>query len=139
LVERIRNGKEDNEKYDEKIHYDDRECYVFYTPVKYTEWTIVTVVPWQAIDMLGILNGIVLLLIIAVCMMLIVLVCNYYLKHETRPLQNLIKATDDIAKGHFDTPMPDIKHNDEMRQLCDSFEKMQYAFSTFIDNLKNKT
>ena len=138
LVERIRKGYEDHEKHDEKIHYDGRECYVFYTPVKYTEWTIVTVVPWQAIDMLGIINGFVLLLIIAACMMLIVLVCNYYLKRETRPLQNLIKATDDIAKGHFDTPMPDIKHNDEMRQLCDSFEKMQYAFTKYIDNLKSK-
>ena len=44
-----------------KYLYDGQESYLFYTPVKYTEWIIVTVVPCEAIRLWGLVNGLVLL------------------------------------------------------------------------------
>jgi nitrogen fixation/metabolism regulation signal transduction histidine kinase len=43
------------------------------------------------------------------------------------PIKQLILSVDAMSKGKFDTPMPEVKHNDEICQLRDSIEQMQYA------------
>jgi HAMP domain-containing protein len=49
-------------------------------------------------------------------------------------LKQLTKVANDIASGKFDTPMPEMKHNDEICQLRDSIEEMQYRLSNHADN-----
>ena len=61
LMEKIRAGIMSDKESEVKYLYDGQESYLFYTPVKYTEWIIVTVVPCEAIRLWGLVNGLVLL------------------------------------------------------------------------------
>ena len=105
---------------------------MFYTPVKYTDWMMITVVPWQSIDTLGMANGLLLLIFFVVVMLVIVVICYYCMKRVTGPLSQLAKAANDIADRKFDTPLPEVKYDDEIRQLCDSFEHIQESLPNFI-------
>jgi HAMP domain-containing protein len=49
-------------------------------------------------------------------------------------LKQLTKVADNIAKGKFDTPMPEMDHSDEISLLRDAIEKMQYRLSNHADN-----
>lgn len=106
------------------------ECYLFYTPVKYTKWLLVSVVPCQPIDMLGYVNAGKRLVIILPAMLLLLLVAYFYMKIAFEPLKLLTNLTDNISKGRFDTPVPDLKHNDEISQLRNSIGEMQFTLST---------
>lgn len=133
--------KRDNDSEEEKgirCLFDGQECYVFFTPVKYTNWTMVTVVPWQSIDTVGILNGSMLLLLICIVIIVAVGVCYYLVRNETMPLKQLVQVSNDIAKRQFNTPVPENKHNDEIGQLCDSMENMQYTLSQYVNEKKEK-
>ena len=50
-------------------------------------------------------------------------ICRTTIRRCTRPLQTLTESADEVAKGNFNAPLPDIKHNDEIRLLRDSFRK----------------
>ena len=130
-------GTSDNES-SEKYIYDGSECYVFYTPVKYTDWKIVTVVPCRSIDLLAITNGAVLLALIVLAMLIIVIVCRYYLKRESELMQALVVSANDLAKGKFNSPLPDVNHNDEIRQLRDSLDNLQFSLSNYVNDMKKK-
>lgn len=120
----------------EKCLFDGQRSYVFYTPVKYTDWTMVTIVPSRSIDTLGILNGIVLLLIVALLMAVTVAVFYYTMNYVAVQLQQITKATNDMAKGIYDTSMPEIKHDDEIHRLCNSLVDMQYSLSCYANEKK---
>lgn len=113
------------------------ECYVFYTPVKYTKWLLVSVVPCRPIDILGYLNAGTTLFIVLLALLLLVLVGYYYLKNAMEPIKQLTRLTDDITKGTFDTPVPVLKYNDEISQLRDSIEEMQFTLSNTVGVDKN--
>jgi methyl-accepting chemotaxis protein len=125
----MKNGEMSSEESDETFLFDGQKSYVFFTPVKYTDWVIITIVPTQHIEMLGYFVGLALLAIIALAMLIIVMVGYYYVKNGIEPLKGLAMMADGIAKGRFDAPMPDIKHDDELAYLRDSLEKMQYTLS----------
>lgn len=129
MLQKMKEGKDSEQESAEVFLYDDQKCYVFYTPVKYTRWTIVTVVPWKSIDILGIINGVMLLLILIIAMLIIVAVTHFYIKRETESLKKLVALTDDMAKGKYDSPMPDIETEDEVGLLRDSLENLQYSLS----------
>lgn len=44
-----------------------------------------------------------------------------------------------IAKGNFNTKLPDIQTDDEIRQLRDSFDYMQGSLTQYIQDLKSTT
>jgi sigma-B regulation protein RsbU (phosphoserine phosphatase) len=138
LIANMTNGKMNENKSLEKFVVDDQECYVFYVPVKYTNWVMVTVVPCHAIDIVGYINGCVLILVLLIIMLAIVLVCYFYVRSGMEPMKNLTLAVDDIAKGKYDTPMPELKHNDEINGLSESIEKMQFGISNIVDAAKSK-
>lgn len=138
LINRMKNGIESEDRGQEKFLVDGEECYLFYNPIKYTQWVIVTVVPCRAVDILSQLNAATLLFIFLLAMLLIVVVGYYYIKNGIYPLKQLTKVADDITKGKFDTPVPEMKHNDEIRQLRDSIEKMQYRISNNADHGRNQ-
>lgn len=134
LIERMRNGIASEDRGQEKYTVDGKECYLFYNPIKYTQWVLVTVVPCRSVDILSQLNAAGLLFIFLLAMLLIIFVGYYYIKNGIYPLKHLTKVANDIAKGKFDTTMPEMKHNDEISQLRDSIEEMQYRISNHADN-----
>ena len=133
VINKILNGIEDN-KNPERFLVDGKECYLFYKPVKYTQWILVPVVPCKAIDTLCYLNGITVLLIVLLPLLLLVIVSYFYMRNAVKPLKELVKVADDIVDGKLDTHMPDIKHNDEICQLRDAMEEIQGILSHYTDH-----
>ena len=71
--------------------------------------------------------------------MLTWLVCRFSIKKTTRPLKQLASSANEVAKGNFAAALPDIKHNDEIRLLRDSFEDMEQSLQQYVDELKETT
>lgn len=65
--------------------------------------------------------------------------CRFTIRKSTLPLQDLSKSVDEVAKGNFNAPLPVIPHNDEIRQLRDSFSNMQQSLRQYINDLKATT
>lgn len=139
LVGNIKDGKESIDETDELFLIDGKKYYVFYAPVKFSGWTLVTVVRRLSIDLSGIFMGLVLLCFMAVAMVTIVIVCFFAIRRAAKPLHTLASSADEVAKGHFDTPLPQVKYNDEIRLLRDSFDNMQHSLVKYIDNLRETT
>ena len=113
--------------------------YVFYQPVEDTSWSIALAVPRIMVDSLAIGSGVVMLVFIALALLVAHLVGRFVIRRATKPLNQLASSADEVAKGNFNAPLPQIKHKDEIRQLRDSFEGMQSSLKTYIDELKDTT
>lgn len=137
LIDKLQRGIIDEQQKNERYLFDGQKCYVFYTPVKYTNWVIVTVVPWQSIDMLGVINGSILLVFIIIVILLVIAITHYYVRRETQPLHQLIKVADDITQRKLSTPVPELKHNDELRKLATAFENMKETIACYIKEKKS--
>ena len=58
------------------------------------------------------------------------------MKNGIYPLKQLTKVANDIACGKLDTPLPEMEHGDEISQLRDSIEEIQYRLSSNADNVR---
>lgn len=136
LAKKFKAGTESDGKTPERFIFNGEECFLFYTPVKYTQWILVTAVPCHDIDMMGYLNVAVVLLLVLLAMLVVWMVGNYYVRNWTEPVKSLIKLADGMAEGRYDTPVPELKYNDEICQLRDSMEKMQFTLSNYADEVE---
>ena len=58
---------------------------------------------------------------------------------QISPLSHFANSAHEVANGNFDTVLPDISTEDEMKDLHDSFEHMQQDLKEYIKNLRNTT
>lgn len=58
------------------------------------------------------------------------------IRRMTRPITELSVSALNMAKGNFKALLPEIKSQDEMRRLHDSFLYMQNSITDYIDQLK---
>lgn len=119
--------------------FDGYGAYLFFEPVEGTNWSIGMAVPRLFIDGLGVFIGTVMVILIALALLVTRIVGRIIIKRATRPLGLLADSAGEVAKGNFNTPLPRIKHNDEIRLLRDSFEGMQHSLANYVDELKNTT
>ncbi len=56
-----------------------------------------------------------------------------------RPLRQLATASSAIARGEFDTPLPNIRSQDEVGVLTDDFRRMVASLKTYIRDLTETT
>ncbi len=119
--------------------FDGRLSYVFYTPIEHTSWSLGLSTPKLSISIVGYIVGFMLLLLIAIGMLVVYLVCRVTIRRVTSPLKQLAASAGEVAQGHFNTPLPVIKHNDEIGLLRNSFEDMQRSLVDYIDELKTTT
>jgi len=61
------------------------------------------------------------------------------IRRLTKPLVEFSESAINIAKGNFHTELPEIKHDDEIRRLRNSFDYMQHSLNSYIDNLQSTT
>ena len=113
--------------------------YVFYEPVKFTHWSIASVVPNIMIDLIAVGMAVIMLLLIALALLVTRIFGRIIIKRAVKPLKALVSSTNEVAKGNFSAPLPVIKHNDEICQLRDSFESMQHSLTHYVDELKSTT
>lgn len=58
---------------------------------------------------------------------------------QVKPLKKIAEAAEMVSKGYFDTPLPKIWGNTEIKQLRNSFELMQEHLVKYIADLKVST
>jgi len=85
------------------------------------------------------LMHVVLIAISLVSLAAIFFACRAVIKYMTRPVSELSKAVLDMAKGDLKAKLPEIKSEDEMRRLHDSFQTMQHSLLDYIEELKTTT
>ena len=119
--------------------FDGRDSYVFYTPIRYTDWSLALVVPEMGVDLIAYIVGGLLVFFILLALLVVWLVSRFSIRRAVKPLKQLATSANEVAKGNFDTPLPRLKHNDEIKLLRDSFEDMQQSLTTYIAELKDTT
>ena len=113
--------------------------YLFFEPIEGTNWSVGLVVPAVMIDGMAILVGVVLLFFIGLALLIVRLVGWLLIGRATKPLKHLATSAKEVARGNFSAPLPEIKHNDEIHLLRDSFEDMQHSLTKYIEELKDTT
>ena len=112
---------------------------VFYAPLEHTGWSAAVVVSKAIIAAPGVALGIMILVLQMLGLLVTVLFFRWSIRRITQPLHSLVRSTEEVAKGNFDTQLPEIRHNDEIHQLRDSFENMQKSLTAYVDELKEAT
>ena len=123
----------------DEVDVEGLNSYIFFTPVKGTAWSMGLVVPYLVIDTVAFIVAGLLVFFILLAVLLVWLVSWYGIRRATKPLKQLTTSADEVAKGNFDTVLPEVKHNDEIRLLRDSFEHMQHSLTQYMDELKETT
>ena len=113
--------------------------HIIYAPLERTGWSMAIVVPSALLFMPGIVVGMVILFVLLVGLLVVSLMCRHIIRKVTRPLTYLAQSAGEVAKGHFDTPLPSIRYNDEIGQLRDSFANMQLSLDQYIQQLTSAT
>ena len=121
------------------IVFDGRSSYMFYAPIKYTDWSLGLSVPALGINLIGAIVGGLLLFLIAIGLLVVFLVCHFTIRRITKPLKQLAASADEVAKGNFSTPLPTVKHNDEICLLRNSFDDMQHSLVKYVEEMKSTT
>ena len=112
---------------------------LFYEPVPNTSWSIALAVPSIVLNAMGYGIGISMLIFIFLSLLVVRFVGKFIIKRAVKPLGQLADSAREVAKGNFNAPLPQLKHNDEIRQLRDSFESMQHSLTAYVAELKDTT
>jgi len=121
----------------DKAH--DESTIVYYAPVPRVQWAVSFTMPESKIMEQPNLLWRSMLILLVVMLVLISIVLNLVVRAQIWPLKQLALATQEIAQGHFDKPLPRIHTRDEIRNMRDSFEEMQTSLSHYIDELQAST
>ena len=97
------------------------------------------VVPEDLIQRHGRMLNIIILAVMVIGLAAIYLFCRQQIRKVTSPLHRFARSAEEVAKGNFNAPLPDIRDDDEIRLLRDSFGNMQQSLSRYIDELKTTT
>ena len=138
-IKEMKEGVKSSDETSKPLMINRRDTYLFYAPVTGTDWILAVTVPKGAIDYFTLILSVFVVVMFFIVIFVTYLVCRLTIKRATKPLKRLAETADQVAQGQFDTPLPAIKHNDEIRQLRDSFENMQHSLTDYIEELKDTT
>lgn len=112
---------------------------VYYAPIGYTDWCLLIVVPGKA--MVRPLHILVVRMIFLTLLGLLFVwwVCRRNIRKATKPLTALAHSADEVAKGNFEAPLPELDYKDEICDLRDSFATMQHSLHNYIYDLQETT
>jgi sigma-B regulation protein RsbU (phosphoserine phosphatase) len=118
---------------------EDDKFFVFYSPVETTQWTVAIVCPRSELYMqVKALRA--MLIILGVIALLLMIVLNYNgIRKVVAPIEKFSDVAKKIAKGDFTAELPQIRSNDELRELHDSFGYLQQSLVQYMEELKTTT
>ena len=110
-----------------RVNLDDVLCHVTYMPVADSGWSLGLVCRDE--DVLADYNQLTIILIIFVVigMLAIAAITRRVVQRNIRPLNDLMKATKEVAEGNYDTEIPPTDHKDVIGKLQNAFRNMQLA------------
>ena len=77
--------------------------------------------------------------IVLISLFIVVVAVTVVTRRITKPLTALADASDNIAQGNLNTPLPHVRGNDELARLVASFSSMSRELKTYIANLEEVT
>ena len=128
-----------NDSNGEHFILDDEKVIVCSQEVKYTGWTIAFVLPELIIDIIGYSIAGFSVIFLVLGLLVVYFFGRRSIKKSVKPLQQLAMTADEVAKGNFNTALPEVNTHDEIHQLRDSFEQMQLSLAQYVDDLRNAT
>ena len=139
VIANMRKGEKSSEETAHVLMVNRRKTCLYYSPVTGTDWMLAVPVPKSLLDSFGVVTGIGIVIVILFVLVVTYLACYITIRRTTKPLKLLAATADSVAQGRFDTPLPHIKHRDEICQLRDSFENMQQSLTNYVEELKSTT
>jgi sigma-B regulation protein RsbU (phosphoserine phosphatase) len=124
---------------EETVLMDGRKYEVFFAPLSDSGWSMAIAVPLISLLMPALTFGSASLLLTLLGLLIVFLISRSAIKRFTRPLVQLADSATEVARGKFDTPLPVIQTEDEIRLLRDSFDNMQQSLSKYIVDLTEAT
>jgi sigma-B regulation protein RsbU (phosphoserine phosphatase) len=124
---------------DNDLAIEGTNSHVFYTPLKDLNWSMAMVVPSLYINIIGYVVGGFLLFFIFIALLVVFFVGRRAIRRAVKPVKLLAASANEVAQGHFDTPLPRVKRRDEICQLRDSFEQMQLSLKQYVKELQTTT
>ena len=124
---------------DQDLILDDMKAYVEYAPIEDSDWSIAWAIPQIIFDVIGYTVGGIFAFFVLIGLLVVFFTGRHSIKKATKSLKQLAASADEVAKGNFNTELPKLKSQDELHLLRDSFEKMQYSLTAYIDELKTTT
>ena len=125
---------------------DGEDYYVFYKPFERAEvmgramsklgWSAGIVYPED--DIFGDYNRLLytVLIIAVIGLVLLLLSCRFYIRHQLLPLRKLEKSAQHIAEGDYDEPIRYSRRRDEVGRLQNHFREMQQSLATRMGEMK---
>lgn len=113
--------------------------YVFYAPLMHSGWSMAIVIPVENIMAPGLYLGLLIISLLVLGLLVAFILFRSAIRRTARPLKFLVRSTEEVAKGHFDTPLPQLRFYDEIHQLRDSFEHMQHSLTSYVNELTEVT
>jgi sigma-B regulation protein RsbU (phosphoserine phosphatase) len=124
---------------EETVRMDGRKYDVFYAPVSDSGWSMGIAVPMATLQRPALALGFIILLLILLGLTIVSMICRNVIKKFAQPLVQLAGSATEVARGKFDTQLPEIRSEDEIRLLRDSFDDMQKSLSKYIEELTETT
>ena len=116
----------------------DIDSWVFYSFVKYAEWTVVIVVPDEIIYHNGNELARIIMMVFLVGLVIIYILCHQFLKRNLKPLKRFVTAADQVAQGNFDVQLPKVRSR-EVDALRTAFKDMQSSLTQYVGELQETT
>ena len=123
----------------EKMTVNGSTYFVSSLRLKSMGWTLVVAQHKSFVLLHGYILGAAILLLMTIGAIVIFLFTIRSIRKSIKPLRFLSDSAQEIAKGHFDTPLPTFKRQDEVAQLRDSFDTMQQSLKQYMEDLKTST
>jgi len=116
-----------------------KPCWMAYAPLRSNGWSLALIFPKQELlqDIQKLNRQILFISLLGFFFLLLVIAL--IAKGITRPLRFLATAADQIATGDWETPLPPVRHDDEVGKLTRSFEHMKTSLKKYFNDLKATT
>ena len=124
---------------EEIVRVDGRNYDFFFAPVSDSGWSMAIAVPLTRLVLPALALGFAILFLMFLGLAIVFQISQKTIKRFTKPLVQLADSATEVARGKFDTPLPVIKTDDEIRLLRDSFDNMQKSLSKYIAELTETT
>ena len=135
IIEDMKAGKSGNKQ----LKFEGIDAVVYYAPLRTTGWLMIIVVPKMSLYGPGNLLVKIVALFMFLTLIGINMICRQDITRQTKPLTLFAVSAQEIAKGNFDTQLPQIYSQDEIGLLHDSFEHMQRSLTQYVEELKVTT
>lgn len=119
----------------------DGEKYKFSTnqTIDKVGWNMSVSVPLRDQSETTLILNVAFIIILVIMFLIVSVVLIFTIRWMVRPLRKIADAADAVSKGDFQTPLPEIKMNTDIRHLRDNFVLMQRELTHYISDLRDTT